>query len=180
MARNVGRPKKGENPIEPEEYDNIVKLYYTGYSFEKIAEKYGVTRTAIRTLWNGKIRARQMANVPELTMERFYRELEAIKSEAWQRFHSNEPAETREQVNEKIEGDKRVIDKVIGRTFRPGLVAWLDVVLKATDMELKMAGLYEVKVTGEVEFRFAGATAEELAAQTVSEIQESLKLIDAA
>lgn len=180
MKRAPGRPKKGESPIDPEEYDNIVKLYYTGYSFEAIAEKYGVHRTTIRTLWDLKLRPRQTAHIAELTMERFYRELEAIKCEAWQRFHSNEPAETREQINEKLEGDKRVIDKVVGRTFRPGLVAWLDVILKATDMEIKMAGLYEIKVKGEIDFRFAGATAEELAAQTVSEIQESLKLIEAA
>lgn len=179
-GRPQGRPKKGESPIKEEDYDDIVKLYYTGYGLQTIAEKYGVTRAAMHAIWNNKILVRQRVNIPELTVERFYWELESIKSSAWEKFHSDAPAETREQVTEQIDGDKKVVNRVIGRTFRPGQVAWMDVIMKATDMELKMAGLYQVTVKQEVDLRYAGSNEKEVAADIAGEIQHHLRLIGVA
>lgn len=179
-GRPRGRPKKGQEPIKPEEYENIVDLVARkGWSFESVAAKYNVTRESIRNLYRNRIMPVAAGYIRSNAADLVYVNLCAIRQEAMRKYWEAAPCETVEQVAESMgDGDKAaMVHKMVRRRTLHNPICWLQL---AKDCDLAIAdliGLRQQRVEGEVTFRIAGLGEDDLAEHMAGEVAKTLKLI---
>lgn len=179
-GRKRGRPKKGTNPIKPEDFDEVVRMRNTGYSFADIGEKYNVTCHAVKRLYFDRILPAQNGHFRATAAQSVYVGLEMLKEEALRQYRSNAPAETKEQIIETLGKDnEKQVRKMVDRKFTPGRLAWLEFARTCHMDQAKLSGLLEdrLRIETDLSLRMAGYSEEDVAEQVVAEIQEHLNLI---
>lgn len=187
-GRRRGAPLREARAMTPAVLAKVSSMWLEGVAVTKIAEAVkvsegtvrGYIRDHIRPAWERDLqhdRAMLLAKVAHM---------EEI---AWKKFHSKAPAESirsvkRELVDETDE--KATVDKVLKHEdtrrniFRPGQVAWLQVVQWCLEYRAKIDGMFAPQrheINGSAELRVAGPRGqvdEEMVKRWKQAVQERL------
>lgn len=167
--RKRGRPGKGNEVIRPEDYPDIAALKGRGWSFVRIAQKYGVHHRAIQETFKRHIWPAQRVGITHPREDQLLK-LKTAYSIAYECLESGVPFETKEQVREEMgrggsqgHADRRTIEKVTSRTKRGPQKCWMDVIVDIIKEESKLLGVYPAKQVEVIHdpYRVAGDTPEE-------------------
>lgn len=182
-GRGKGRPKKGQEPIKPQSYEEIVDLIARkGWSFESVAEKFNVTREALRRLYREKILPVQSAYIRANATDLVFVNLQAIRQEAMRQYWENAPIETKEQVAEIMgHGDKATMTRrMVERRFQPNRIMWLELAYRCDMATADLVGLKQLRVVleSDMTFRISGLNEEDVAQKMLDEVKGTLKLME--
>ncbi len=176
--RPPGRPKKGQEAITVEDYYEIASLYGRGWSFNRIAKKFGVHIKTVQDVFRRHILPAQRVQSTH-PREAQLLKLQTMFSIAWECFERDAPFETREQIKEELQKggahgrvNGEVIEKITSRIKRPNMKGWLDLALEIAKEQNRIQGLYApMKVEFKTdEYRVAGQSAD----QTNTEMMKRL------
>lgn len=184
MPGKRGRVPKSQSKITPAALLEINRLWLEHVPITAIAERYGVTDEAIRYWIKKEIKPawqeRARGDLDELLAK-----VELIERTAWERFHSDAPCETREQIEEALRDAKEdgepsmeIIRRAMRRVSRPGQAAWLQVIGWCLDFRAKIHGHYAAqRIQHEVagELRVAGMSRQEADHEQIKRCLERLR-----
>ncbi len=170
-TRKPGRPKRGREVCTPHMIQQIGNMWLQGVSMTKIGHELGIDRktvahhlnTTIRPQWREDSRSRLHEDLAKVGL---------IERTAWERFESQTPAETVEDVEKGLRESKktgrvslRIIKQASKSVKRPGQTAWLQVIQWCIEFRAKIHAHYaptrhHVEHGGEM--RVAGMTPSEV------------------
>ena len=163
-------------------------MWLAGHSQTEIALTIGVSRQAIRHHLDTTIKPLWQKSICDPLGQELAK-IGLLERVAWQRFNSDAPVETTEQVKHGLDADgvdTAIVERVIKTIKRPGQKEWLEIVQWCIEQRCKLAGYYsEKKVRHEHsgELRVAGMTAgqvnEEMLQRVTRLIRDRKKYEDA-
>lgn len=187
-GRRRGAPLRGERAMTPAMLAKVSAMWLEGVALNRIAQVVkvsegtvrGYIRDHIRPAWERDLqhdRAMLLAKVAHM---------EEI---AWERFHSKAPAESIRSIKRELVDateDAIAVEKVCKsektrrNIFRPGQVAWLQVVQWCLEYRAKLDGMFAPQrheINGSAELRVAGPRGqvdEEMVKRWKQAVQERL------
>jgi len=142
--RPQGRPKRRERVVTPAVLERIGILWLQNVSMTDIANEFGIDLTTvrhhlnqtIRPMWHEQMRSRLDEDLAKVAL---------IERIAWERFQSNAPGETVEQIEKALVGGKgrlRLVKQAVRSVTRTGEAAWLQIIQWCLDFRARIHAHY--------------------------------------
>lgn len=171
--------KRSYVKIRPEQYEEIGKLWAQGKTYRWIARKFNCYEKVVAEIVQKHVLPAVQVN-PARSVEAILLKYSVIESRLWECILADEPAETREQVQQVLSqagsqgAPKHEIVELITKTLtrRPNNGVYYDLLLKVLDKLCLLEGHYapkRVRFENE-ERRVAGQTPDEVKAERIKNI----------
>lgn len=141
------RAKHARRPVTPEVLREIGTMWLKGRSQVDIARTFGIDEKAvryhlqnhIRPMWHDQMRSRLDEDLAKVAL---------LEATAWERFHSQAPGETHEQIEKALRECKggqsrlRIVKQAVRSVTRTGESAWLQIIQWCLDFRARIHAHY--------------------------------------